>query len=75
MENELKDIKNESICIKSDLLKRRRRRSKEGKNSVKNDLEYWRSKLCYSMQQQLLSFDVLVSMMTPKGSPISINIF
>ena len=38
MENELKDIKNEAACIKSDL-RWRRRRSKEDKNSAKSDLE------------------------------------
>ena len=33
------------------------------------------SKLRYSMQQLLLSFDVSVSMMTPKGFSLTINIF
>ena len=33
------------------------------------------SKHHYNMQQQLLYFDVLVSMMTPQGYPIAINIF
>ena len=33
------------------------------------------NKLRDSMQHQLLSFDGIVSMMTPKGSLLSINIF